>query len=76
MEAIVAFFNMSQNVFRAMTIGHFGAYCGGALKNGTFHRSKMVYTQNLYNYVELGLLPIKNIYLHEKFRRNTKQKSS
>ena len=45
---------------------------GEALKNGTFLRSEMVCTKTLYNYVDLGLLPIKNIDLPEKLRRNTK----
>lgn len=34
----------------------------------------MVCTKTLYNYVDLGLLPIKNIDLPEKLRRNTKTK--
>lgn len=45
---------------------------GAALKNGEFRREEMVCTKTLYNYVELGLLPIKNIDLPEKLRRNTK----
>lgn len=39
-----------------------------------FARSEMVCTKTLYNYVDLGLLPIKNIDLPEKLRRNTKAK--
>ena len=34
----------------------------------------MVCSKTLYNYVDLGLLPIKNIDLPEKLRRNTKSK--
>lgn len=45
---------------------------GAALKSGKFCREEMVCTKTLYNYVDLGLLPIKNIDLPEKLRRNTK----
>ena len=45
---------------------------GAALKSGKFHRNEMVCTKTLYNYVALGLLPIKNIDLPEKLSRNTK----
>lgn len=48
------------------------AACGAALKSGKFRRSEMVCTKTLYNYVDLGLLPIKNIDLPEKLSRNTK----
>lgn len=34
---------------------------GAALKSGKFRRDEMVCTKTLYNYVALGLLPIKNI---------------
>lgn len=47
---------------------------GAALSSGKFHREEMVCTKTLYNYVNLGLLPIKNIDLPEKLRRNTKRK--
>lgn len=47
---------------------------GKALESGTFPRSEMVCTKTLYNYVDLGLLPIKNIDLPEKLRRSTKAK--
>ena len=36
----------------------------------------MVCTKTLYNYVALGLLPIKNVDLPEKLRRNTKPKKA
>lgn len=45
---------------------------GAALKSGDFRRDEMVCTKTLYNYVDLGLLPIKNIDLPEKLSRNTK----
>ena len=47
---------------------------GKAMKNKLFPRNAMVCTKTLYNYVDLGLLPIKNIDLPEKLRRNTKTK--
>ena len=46
------------------------------MRNGTFPRSEMVCTKTLYNYVDLGLLPIKNIDLPEKLRRSTKAKKA
>lgn len=48
------------------------ACVGNALLAGKFSREETVCTRTLYNYVELGLLPIKNIDLPEKLRRNTK----
>jgi len=47
---------------------------GYALQSGKFSRNEMVCTKTLYNYVDLGLLPLKNIDLPEKLRRNTKAK--
>ena len=44
---------------------------GYALKSNEFRRDEIVCTKTLYNYVDLGLLPIKNIDLPEKLRRNT-----
>ena len=49
---------------------------GAALRSGEFRRDEMVCTKTLYNYVDLGLLPIKKINLPEKLRRNTKAKKS
>ena len=46
---------------------------GRAVTDGTFPRAKTVCTKTLYRYVDLGLLPIKNIDLPEKLRRNTKR---
>lgn len=48
------------------------ACVGEALRSGRFSREEMVCTKTLYNYVNLGLLPVKNIDLPEKLRRNTK----
>lgn len=50
------------------------ACAGKALESGEFHRSQMVCTKTLYNYVDNGLLEIKNINLPEKLARNTKSK--
>ena len=47
---------------------------GRTLLSGEFSRQEMVCSKTLYNYVDLGLLPIKNIDLPEKLRRNTKSK--
>ena len=47
---------------------------GQALLSGKFSRQEMVCSSTLYNYVDLGFLPIKNIDLPEKLRRNTKSK--
>lgn len=46
---------------------------GRAIADGTFGREQTVCTKTLYRYVELGLLPIKNIDLPEKLQRNTKR---
>lgn len=45
---------------------------GEALRKNTFDRSEMVYTKTLYNYIDLGLLDVKNIDLPYKLRRNIK----
>ena len=50
------------------------ACVGNAIETGTFSKEDTVCTKTLYNYVDLGLLPIKNIDLPEKLRRNTKAK--
>lgn len=52
------------------------ACVGYAKENGLFPIDEMVCTKTLYNYVELGLLPIKNINLPEKLKRNTKSSKS
>lgn len=46
---------------------------GYALESGLFRREEMVCTKTLYNYVDLGLMPLKNIDLPEKLSRNTKK---
>ena len=46
---------------------------GRAIADGTFQREETVCTKTLYRYVDLGLLPIKNIDLPEKLLRNTNQ---
>lgn len=51
------------------------ACVGNAMATGRFSRNEMVCAKTLYNYVNLGLLPIKNIDLPEKLRRNTKRKA-
>lgn len=48
------------------------ACVGRALKEGSFDRSEILCTKTLYNYVDLGLLNIKNIDLPQKLSRNTK----
>lgn len=45
---------------------------GEALESGRFPRSEMVCTKTLYNYIDLGLLAVKNADLPQKLRRNTK----
>ena len=45
---------------------------GKALESGRFQREQIVCTKTLYNYVDNGLLEIKNIDLPEKLARNTK----
>ncbi len=49
---------------------------GTALKDKQFQREEMVCTKTLYNYVDNGLISIKNIDLPEKPRRNTKERKS
>lgn len=44
---------------------------GKALESGGFQRDQIVCTKTLYNYVDNGLLEIKNIDLPEKLARNT-----
>lgn len=48
------------------------ASVGYAKENNLFSSDEMVCTKTLYNYVDLGILPIKNIELPEKLKRNTK----
>ena len=46
---------------------------GKALETGKFRRDQIVCTKTLYNYVDRGLIGIKNIDLPEKLSRNTKK---
>jgi len=46
---------------------------GHALKSGLFQWEEMVCTKTLYNYVDLGVISLKNIDLPEKVSRNTKK---
>lgn len=48
------------------------ACVGNALETGKFERSEIVCTKTLYNYIDLGLLHVKNVDLPMKLRRNTK----
>ena len=48
------------------------ACVGESNAQNQFSRSERVCTKTLYNYVDLGLLPIKNVDLPQKLRRNTK----
>ena len=48
------------------------ACVGYALAEGIFPKDQVVSTKTLYNYVNLGLMDIKNIDLPEKVKRNTK----
>lgn len=50
------------------------ACAGKALQSGEFTREEIVCTKTLYNYVDAGLMKIKNIDLPEKVNRNTKQR--
>ena len=49
------------------------ACVGDALESGDFRREEIVCTKTLYNYVDNGLIGIKNIDLPEKLKRNTKK---
>lgn len=44
-----------------------------ALETGLFRRNQTVCTKTLYNYVDIGLVSIKNMDLPEKLKRNTKK---
>ena len=48
------------------------ACVGNSLETNLFERSEVVCTKTLYNYIDLGLLSVKNIDLPIKLRRNTK----
>lgn len=48
------------------------ACVGNAIETATFERSQIVCTKTLYNYIDLGLLAVKNSDLPIKLRRSTK----
>ena len=50
------------------------AAIGYAVKNNIFEKSHRVCTKTIYNYIDLGLLKIRNLDLPMKLRRNTKPK--
>jgi IS30 family transposase len=52
------------------------ACAGRALVDGEFTRDEIVCTKTLYNYVDMGLLDVKNIDLPVKLRRSTKKHKS
>ena len=68
----VRFLRYVVTMFRSTAKWSLDAAFGAALKSGKFRREEMVCTRTLYNYVDLGLLPIKNIDLPEKLSRKTK----
>ena len=49
------------------------ACAGRALLDGAFSREEILCTKSLYNYVDLGLICVKNIDLPQKLRRKTKK---
>lgn len=70
---------LSKNDFISYVEKHFSednwsldACVGRALLDGKFTKNQVVCAKTLYNYVDLGLLGIKNIDLPEKLKRNTK----
>ena len=66
------FFNMSASISVKIN-GRWMFVSVGLLPTELCQREKTVCTKTLYRYVDLGLLPIKNIDLPEKLSRNTKQ---
>ena len=50
------------------------ACVGKAIKSGEFTRKEIVCSKTLYNYVDKGLMDIKNIDLPEKVRRSHKKR--
>ena len=46
---------------------------GNAMRKDSYSRDQMVCTKTLYNYIDLGLLNIKNIDLPEKLKRSSKK---
>lgn len=52
------------------------ACVGEAIVNQLFKPSQMVCTKTLYNYIDLGLLEMRNVALPMKLRRNTTSQSN
>lgn len=50
------------------------AICGRTRLDGSFHPDEMVCTKTFYNYVDIGLMKVKNIDLPQKVKRSTKSK--
>lgn len=74
--AVAPFLQYVVERFRSDSKWSLDASYGEALRCGKFRREEMVCTKTLYNYVDLGLLPIKSIDLPEKISRNTKAKKA
>ena len=70
--SVARFLKFVVNQFQGDEHWSLDASFGNAIKTEKFARNEMVCTKTLYNYVDLGLLPIKNIDLPEKLKRNTK----
>lgn len=71
---------LAKSEFLAYAVKHFtednwslDICVGRALLDGSFTRDQVVCTKTLYNYVDLGLLDIKNIDLPEKLRRSRRK---
>jgi IS30 family transposase len=66
-----AFINYTQNKMKEDYWSPDACF-GEALNSGLFSRSEMVCTKTIYNYIDLGLMTIKNVDLPMKLRRTTK----
>lgn len=73
---------LKKSAFLAYVAKHFfqdhwslDACFGRALNDALFSREEMVCVKTLYNYVDAGLLEIKNHHLPKKLRRNTKRRT-
>jgi IS30 family transposase len=74
---------LKKSRFLDYTLKHFkedgwsmDACAGRALVDGEFTRDETVCTKTLYNYIDMGLLGVKNIDLPVKLRRSTKKHKS
>jgi len=50
------------------------AIIGAIKKSGNYDEEEMLYTKTIYNYIDMGILEIKNIDLPLKLKRTTKPK--